>query len=127
MKKIIFLTLLAFASASASYAQRCNCHKPLTSVADSTQREPTLSEMRMQIDSLDDCLIDLLAARMKVCLAVGEYKKVRNIAVVQSSRYHELVERLCERGKAAGLSEAFVRRIMEVVHDESVRRQGEIR
>ena len=127
MRKIIFLALLAFAYASVSYAQQRNCHKFLVSAADSTQCEPTLSEMRTQIDSLDNCLIDLLAARMKVCLAVGEYKKARSIAVVQSSRYHELVERLCERGKAAGLSEAFVRRIMEVVHDESVRRQEEIR
>jgi chorismate mutase len=89
--------------------------------ADTTE----LGKLRLQIDSLDNELIQILAERMKVCLAVGEYKKEHRMAVVQSNRYNELLKRLCEQGKEAGLGEQFVKEIMDTIHKESVRQQEE--
>lgn len=83
-----------------------------------------LDALRGQIDSIDNQLIDLLSQRLKVCNAVGEYKKQHRVAVVQSNRYHELVERLCQRGLDGGLNENFVRKIMDVIHEESVKQQN---
>ena len=85
-----------------------------------------LANLRTQIDSLDSQLIQTLAQRFNVCQAVGEYKKEHNIAVVQSNRFHELVGRLCKEGKDAGLSESFVKNIMNTIHEESVRQQNEL-
>lgn len=95
---------------------------PLTIQA---QKTTELSQLRLQIDSLDNELIHTLSARMKVCLAVGEYKKKNHVAVVQSNRYNELLNRLCELGKECGLTEEFVKEIMETIHKESVRQQKE--
>ena len=106
----------------AVYAQSCDSHEPSNSADTDTQ----LKAMRTQIDSLDDQLIEILAARMKVCVAVGQYKKEHNIAVVQTNRYNEIVERLTKEGKEAGLSEDFVKKIMDTIHEESVRQQNEL-
>ncbi len=85
-----------------------------------------LNELRQQIDSLDNQLINILAERMRVCLAVGEYKKRHGVAVVQSNRYNDLLTRLCKQGAETGLTEQFVKEIMDVIHKESVRQQKEL-
>lgn len=77
----------------------------------------------MQIDSIDNEIIDLLAKRMKVCLVVGQYKKEHGISVVQSNRYNEIVEKRSKQGTEKGLSEDFVKQIVELIHSESVRQQ----
>lgn len=106
----------------AVYTQSCDSHEHPVSADTDIQ----LAAMRTQIDSLDDQLIKVLAARMKVCVAVGQYKKEHNIAVVQSNRYNEIVERLTKEGKEVGLTEEFVKKIMDTIHEESVRQQNEL-
>lgn len=85
-----------------------------------------LKELRQQIDSLDNELMRTLANRMEVCVAVGKYKKEHKIAVVQTNRFSELVERLCKDGTAMGLSEDFIVKIMNLIHEESVRQQKQL-
>lgn len=82
-----------------------------------------LSKLRLQIDTVDDQLIHLLAERMKLCHAIGEYKKKNHVTPIQSKRYNELVKRLCIQGVEEGLTEQFVKDIMDIIHQESVRRQ----
>lgn len=91
-----------------------------------TASEDSLVEMRQQIDSIDTQLIDLLARRMQVCLAVGEYKKRHSIAVVQKDRYNEILEKRSSQGVDKGLDSTFVKNIMNLIHDESVSRQTEL-
>ncbi len=91
-----------------------------------TASTSTLAALRTRIDSLDNALLQVLSERMKVCEAVGEYKKQKGIAVVQSNRYHELVNRLCRLGTSLGLTDSFVKQLMDLIHEESVRRQNEL-
>ncbi len=85
-----------------------------------------LKELRQQIDSIDNELMRTLANRMEVCVAVGKYKKEHKIAVVQTNRFSELVERLCKDGTAMGLSEDFIVKVMNLIHEESVRQQKQL-
>ena len=114
MRKSLFLLL--FAVSLSLHA------KGATAVNDSVDITE-LSKLRQQIDSLDNELIHTLSERMKVCLAVGEFKKKHHVAVVQSNRFNELLARLCQLGKENGLTEDFVKEIMETIHKESVRQQ----
>lgn len=91
-----------------------------------TAIDDSLKVMRQQIDSIDSQLIDLLARRMQVCLAVGEYKKRKGIAVIQTNRYHEILEKRSLQGADKGLNPAFVKSIMNLIHDESVLLQDEL-
>ncbi len=120
MKRILFLLLLA---ASLPLCAQTTASKD--SVADSADTLQ-LSALRAKIDSLDNQLIKILAERMKVCQAVGEYKKRHHVAVVQRNRFDEIMKRLCKQGQEEGLTESFVKEIMDDIHEESVRQQNEL-
>ena len=125
MKFSLSILLVFFFSLSLS-AQAQNCCIQCRSVKDSTTNASKLTELRSQIDSLDNVLVQVLSKRLKVCKEVGQFKKKEGIAVVQSNRYNELVNRLCVLGKSLGLTECFVKQIMDTIHEESVRQQNEL-
>ncbi len=124
-RTIILAAILALTCISTSAQNAGSPNTPITTnnVVDA---ECELKELRMQIDSIDNEIIDLLAKRMQVCLAVGRYKKEHGLAVVQSNRYNEIVEKRSKLGTEKGLSEDFVKQIVELIHTESVRQQQEI-
>lgn len=83
-----------------------------------------LNKLRSNIDSIDNQLIHLLANRMNVSRAIGEYKKLHQIQIVQSKRYDELLNRLCEQGIEVGLTAQFITDIMDIIHKESIKQQN---
>ena len=82
-----------------------------------------LSEYRLHIDSIDNRIIELLAERMDVARAIGEYKHEHNMAVVQHDRYNELLIAAERRAEAMNISPRFISRIFSAIHEESVRQQ----
>lgn len=82
-----------------------------------------LADLRMRIDEIDDSLLELLARRMEVSRAIGEYKRRNNVSVVQPERYSELLRRRAADAGRIGLDPAFVSSILQTIHEESVRQQ----
>lgn len=82
-----------------------------------------LSDLRQQIDHIDEQLLELLARRMKISGEIGEYKREHEIPVVQSNRYRELLEHRTRIGASMDLRPDFVKEILREIHDESVRQQ----
>ncbi|MCM1301317.1 MAG: bifunctional 3-deoxy-7-phosphoheptulonate synthase/chorismate mutase type II [Alistipes senegalensis] len=82
-----------------------------------------LAALRAEIDRLDDELLDLLARRMAVSRDIGRYKKEHAIAVLQTARYEELLARRIRQAEAAGMDGDFMRRLLQAIHEESVRQQ----
>ena len=85
-----------------------------------------ISQLRKQIDELDNQLMDLLAKRMNVCREIGNYKKEHNMTVLQASRYNEILEKRGVQGALTGMAPEFVAKVFESIHEESVRQQIEI-
>ena len=82
-----------------------------------------LENLREQINNLDEELLVLLSARMKIAKEIGEIKKKNEITILQSSRYSDIMERLMSKGVALDLSPTFIKSYMEAVHIESIRTQ----
>ena len=82
-----------------------------------------LMKYRNEIDELDDQLMEILAKRMEISRNIGEYKKLHNLTVRQADRYREIIEKRALQGSLNGMSDNFVRKIFENIHDESVRNQ----
>lgn len=85
-----------------------------------------LSQLRTQIDELDQRLFNILKDRMLVSVKVGELKKKFNKPAVQPDRMDILTQRYKDAGSALGLNPEFAAQIFKVIHDESVRIQNEI-
>ncbi|MCA0958018.1 MULTISPECIES: bifunctional 3-deoxy-7-phosphoheptulonate synthase/chorismate mutase type II [Flagellimonas] len=85
-----------------------------------------LTNLRAQIDVLDNQLIDLLGKRMKVSDGIGELKKQKNVAVLQSNRWNAILGNMILEGEQRGLSEEFVLRMFKAIHQESINHQEKI-
>ncbi len=95
-------------------------------VRSETNTTENITQLRKQIDELDNTLMDLLARRMRVCREIGQYKKEHNMTVLQTGRYNEILEKRGVQGSLCGMAPEFVAKVFENIHEESVRQQMEI-
>ena len=95
-------------------------------IRDETVTTEGITQLRHQIDDLDNQLMDLLSKRMRVCREIGQYKKEHNMTVLQPTRYGEILDKRGAQGALCGMDNDFVRTIFEAVHEESVRQQMDI-
>ncbi|GAA4301356.1 chorismate mutase [Compostibacter hankyongensis] len=80
-----------------------------------------LESSRMQIDSVDHALIQLIGRREDIVRAIGRYKAEKHIAPLQKARFNEVLEQSIAEGKKAGLSPEFIKTLMNAIHEESLR------
>ena len=85
-----------------------------------------LTDLRAEIDKIDDELLDLLARRMRVSREIGQYKKEHDMPVLQTRRYEELLARRAAQAAELGMDRGFMRAVYQAIHEESVRQQMEV-
>ncbi|MEM8847497.1 chorismate mutase [Flagellimonas sp. S174] len=85
-----------------------------------------LSNLRAQIDVIDNQLIDTLGKRMKVSDEIGKLKRQKNVAVLQTNRWNAILGNMILEGEERGLSEEFVLRMFKAIHQESINHQEKI-
>ena len=98
----------------------------ILTIRDQKEQTEGITQLRRQIDTLDNQLMELLSQRMRVCREIGQYKKQHNMTVLQATRYNEILEKRGAQGSLMGMSPEFVAKVFENVHEESVRQQIEI-
>lgn len=96
------------------------------STTDNVEFLETIEQLRNQIDEVDNELLNLLGSRMKLAESIGKYKKRNNIAILQSERWNEILEKTQAVGKIKGLSPEFIRTILRAIHQESINHQESI-
>ena len=95
-------------------------------IRDESITTESLTELRSQIDKLDDELLELLSRRMRVSRDIGQYKKEHNMPVLQARRYEELLERRAGQAEQMGMDREFMRTVLQAIHEESIRQQMEV-
>lgn len=95
-------------------------------IRDFKQTTEDLSQLRYQIDEIDDQLLELLAKRMRVSREIGTFKKEHNMAVVQTNRYDEILQKRIGEAVKMGMDSEFMRIVLEAIHEESVRQQIDV-
>jgi len=85
-----------------------------------------LNNLRAQIDVVDNQIIDLLGKRMRVADGIGALKKQKNVSVLQSKRWNEILGKMVLEGESKGLSEEFILRMFKAIHQESINHQEKI-
>lgn len=95
-------------------------------IRDSKQTTENLTELRKQIDVVDDELLSILNKRMRISREIGQYKKEHHIQVLQTVRYDEILRDRIATAVKMNISEEFMKTILEAIHEESIRQQIEI-
>ncbi|MCK4661855.1 MAG: bifunctional 3-deoxy-7-phosphoheptulonate synthase/chorismate mutase type II [Bacteroidales bacterium] len=86
----------------------------------------TLEQYRNQIDSIDAQMLELFAQRMAVIEKIGEYKKKNNVTIFQLKRWENIFSTRNKLGKKLGLSDDFVKKLLQIIHKESIQKQTEV-
>jgi len=79
-----------------------------------------LEELRREIDAVDQQILQLLHARVRLVMKVGEYKRERGMPVYDPTRERLLLERLSKAAEPP-LDGDTIRRVFERLVDESRR------
>lgn len=93
---------------------------------DDSELNEKLERLRRQIDSVDDELLKLIGERMKIAEEIGEVKKEKGVTILQTNRWEQIIEKASAKGKLQGLSERFMIRYLNAIHQESIDHQNEV-
>lgn len=94
-------------------------------IRETSHTTESLSQLRQQIDRLDDELFTVISKRMSVSKEIGQYKKEHNMPVLQSGRYYQILEKRIKEAEELGLDKDFMKKVLEAIHEESIRQQIE--
>ena len=61
---------------------------------------------------------------MKVSRSIGDLKKENSVAIVQPSRWDEVLDKAAASAAAYGLDTEFIKRIFNTIHEASVAEQN---
>lgn len=85
-----------------------------------------LEQLRLVIDELDEELINKFASRMAIIEKIGSYKKENNITILQLERWEQILKNRLFIAQKVGLSNDFIRKMLELIHQESIRIQAKV-
>ena len=92
-------------------------------IRDTVKHTEDLSDLRRQIDEIDEQILEIMAKRMRISCEIAQYKKENDVQVLQAGRYDEILTKRSQDGVSMGMSEEFVKEVFEAIHAESVRKQ----
>jgi chorismate mutase len=86
----------------------------------------TLHDLRARVDRIDGYIIELLCERMGISEEIGEFKKGHHLAIHQAERWSQIVKRALQKGKTGGLTEDFILKLFQQIHNESIIHQSKV-
>ncbi|MFC2101846.1 chorismate mutase [Bacteroidota bacterium] len=92
----------------------------------SAEFQNQLEKLRSEIDKIDQQLLDIIAQRMGIVDQIGNYKKENKITILQLKRWNQIFRERVENGEELGLTQEFIMKLLEVVHEESIQRQIDV-
>ena len=94
--------------------------------SDSPVWKENIDQLRAKIDIIDENILYTLKSRMNISRKIGEYKKNNNVAILQTSRWDEVLAKVIAMGEEYGLSEKFITTVFNAIHEASVEAQNEV-
>lgn len=82
-----------------------------------------INDLRDKLNTLDDRLFDILSERMKMSEQVGTLKRENNITILQQEHWRNVISSRLDNSDEYGLTPIFVRKLMDAIHQESIRHQ----
>lgn len=87
-------------------------------------KQDELAVLRSEINALDDQLLEVLSNRMAVVEKIAHYKKAQKMTALQANRWQEVVKTRVAKGAKLGLPASLLEPLLEVMHQESLRREN---
>ncbi len=82
--------------------------------------QDTLKQLRQDIDTIDQQIVDLLVQRFATVVDIWSYKKKHSLPSLDAVRRDSLLQSRILEGKKKWLSEDFIIDIRRRIHEESL-------
>jgi chorismate mutase len=84
-----------------------------------------LSQLRTQIDIIDENIIHNLVLRLRTCKEIGKLKSQNNVSIVQTERWERVVENAVSAANSHGLDPDIIKKLFILIHKASVEEQND--
>lgn len=91
------------------------------------QSDDLLSELRSEVDIIDDLLVWALSNRMELVGQIANIKKAKSMEVVQQGRWEQVLNRVTGNATNIGLRPEFIQKLFDEIHSESCGIQDKIK
>lgn len=88
--------------------------------------EKKLSDLREEVDSLDQLLLATLKTRFKIVSQIGLLKGKLGLPFYQKARWNSILEDRVKKAEKMKIKSDFTRSLLKLIHKESIRIQKEI-
>jgi chorismate mutase len=85
------------------------------------QTVEALEELRSKLGAIDEALLDHLRRRIECCAQIARVKKAHGVPMMQPHRIGIAQARAARYGKDHGISQDFLRRLYDLIIDETCR------
>lgn len=82
-----------------------------------------LTDLRTEIDELDEELLHLIKKRLDIVDKIGVFKQENNVTVFQLDRWIDILNSRGALAKDLGINESFIVELLKSIHQESIRLQ----
>ncbi|ARP73028.1 4-amino-4-deoxychorismate mutase [Streptomyces pluripotens] len=86
----------------------------------------TLEGLRSELDSIDEVLLTTIRDRIEKCVEIGHYKREYKVPMMQPHRIGVVQERAARFGEAYGIDQDFLRRLYDLVIEETCRVENQV-
>ena len=90
------------------------------------ESEVLLASYRNEMKVMDNEILEILGERMRIAEKIGALKKENSITILQQERWKEVKEERIEVGLKNDLTEKFLNRYLNALHQESIRHQTKV-
>jgi len=85
-----------------------------------------INSLRQNIDKIDHEILELMGRRMDNSKKIALHKMKNNISIFQPARWDEIIKTRIEEGRDKELSEEFITKLYQFIHEESIRLQEQV-
>lgn len=84
-----------------------------------------LEGWRQEINEINLQILNLIGKRMEVVKKIGDYKKQRNLPIMDNGREQKIYETLDRLAEEKGLDKEFVRKVFEVLIEQAKKEEAQ--
>jgi len=85
-----------------------------------------LNMLRKKIDRIDQKILNSLAKRMMIVSKIGEYKRQKDISILDADRKSLVLDSWLSQGEALGLDQSLVKDIYNLLHAYALEQEKEV-
>lgn len=84
-----------------------------------TDDQSKLSNLRQEIDKIDEKLIQIIAKRRGISAKIGMYKEENSLSIVQRKREKSALKKRIKQAKKLGFKKRFTKRLFRLIFCDS--------